>query len=121
MRPPVLGSVPINGSLPIYGKHKGTDAVFALAYNYTTVDFVRFIGSLRKSGYTEDIVIAVSPKEKLKPEVKEYLQMNDVVAYEFALECARKDICRLTENFLGFDPSFPSIDSYLTDMRTLVP
>lgn len=65
---PVLGPVPTNGAQPLYNiKHKGTDAIFALACNYPKLYYQRFVGSLRKFGYEEDIVLAVSPEEKMKP------------------------------------------------------
>lgn len=65
---PVLGPVPTNGAQPLYDiKHKGTDAIFALACNYPKLYYQRFVGSLRKFGYEEDIVLAVSPEEKMKP------------------------------------------------------
>jgi hypothetical protein len=67
---PVLGPVVTNGAQPLYDiKHKGTDAIFALACNYPKLYYQRFVGSLRKVGYTEDIVLAVSPEEKMKPGV----------------------------------------------------
>ncbi len=65
---PVLGPVPTDGAQPLYDiKHKGTDAIFALACNYPKLYYQRFVGSLRKIGYNEDIVLAVSPEEKMKP------------------------------------------------------
>jgi hypothetical protein len=114
MRPLVLGSIPTNGALPIFGKHKGTDAIFALAYNYSFVDFARFVGSLRRSGYTEDIVLGVSPREELKPEIQEYLQMHGVVSYEFQVECVAKDSCRLKDTFFGFVASLLSVTLFVS-------
>eukprot|EP01031_Cornospumella_fuschlensis_P031867 gene31867-38532_t len=56
---PVLGPVPTDGTKPLFDmQHKGTDAVFALACNYPKIYYQRFVGSLRKFGYQEDIVLA---------------------------------------------------------------
>ena len=103
---PVKGDIPTNGVKPLYGrKHKGTDAIFALATNYPKLYYERFVGSLRKAGYTDDIVLSVSPPEKMKPGVAEYLQQTDVVAYGFDVDCEGKDNCKLQNEFLGYpDP-----------------
>lgn len=68
-------------------QHKGTDAIMALACNYPTIYYKRFVGSLRKFGYTEDIVLAVSPVEKMKPGVEAYVKETGVVAYGFDVDC----------------------------------
>lgn len=48
---PVLGPIVTDGAQPLYGiKHKGTDAIFALACNYPKLYYQRFVGSLRKIG-----------------------------------------------------------------------
>lgn len=103
---PVLGPIPTNGAKPLFGiEHKGTDAIFALACNYPKVYYQRFVGSLRKFGYTEDVVLAVSPEEKMKPGVKEYLQKTNVVAYGFDVDCQGTDNCKFKDDFLGYpDP-----------------
>ena len=84
---PVLGSIPINGVKPIYGKHKGTDAIFALACKYPLSFYLRFVGTLRKFDYKEDIVLAVSPPEQMKPGVENYVIQSNVVAYGFDVDC----------------------------------
>jgi len=85
---PVLGPIPTNGAAPLFGvQHKGTDAIMALACNYPTIYYKRFVGSLRKFGYTEDIVLAVSPVEKMKPGVEAYVKETGVVAYGFDVDC----------------------------------
>lgn len=105
----------MSGARPLFRmKHKGTDAVFALAATYPKKYYQRFVGSLRKVGFTEDIVLAVSPVEKLRSGVEQYLQETGVIAYEFPVECLEQDSpralsgpdkCRLTEDFLGYtDP-----------------
>lgn len=103
---PVLGPVPTNGAVPLWDvKHKGTDAIFALACNYPTIYYKRFVGSLRKFGYTEDIVLAVSPVPKMKPGVEAYLKETNVVAYGFDVDCEGTDNCKLRDEFLGYpDP-----------------
>jgi hypothetical protein len=103
---PVLGPVPTSGAVPLWGvKHKGTDAIFALACNYPTIYYKRFVGSLRKFGYTEDVVLAVSPVEKMKPGVEAYLKETNVVAYGFDVDCQGTDNCKLRDEFLGYpDP-----------------
>lgn len=64
---PVQGPIPTNGAKPVFGfEHKGTDAIFALACKYPKIYYQRFVGTLRKFGYTEDIVLAVSPIPQMK-------------------------------------------------------
>ena len=103
---PVQGEIPTNGAKPLYGKkHLGGDAVFALACNYPKLYYQRFVGSLRKIGYKDDIVLAVSPPSKMKPGVEEYVKETDVVAYGFDVDCEGKDNCKLQDDFLGYpDP-----------------
>lgn len=104
---PVLGKPPGKGkAMPLYGvKHKGTDAIFALACNYPKLYYQRFVGTLRDVGYDDDIVLAVSPEIKMKPGVKEYVQQQRVVAYAFDVDCQGPDNCRLQDDFLGYpDP-----------------
>eukprot|EP01035_Chromulina_nebulosa_P019856 gene19856-25807_t len=103
---PVLGPIPTEGVKPLFGMmHRGTDAVFALACNYPKNFYQRFVGSLRKSGFSEDIVLAVSPIEKMKPGVEKYLQETNVIAYGFDVDCVGKDNCKLKDDFLGYpDP-----------------
>lgn len=103
---PILGEIPTHGVKPLYGKaHNGGDAIFALATNYPKLYYERFVGSLRKFGYTDDIVLSVSIPEKMKPGVAEYLQKTDCVAYGFDVDCKGKDNCKLRDDFLGYpDP-----------------
>ncbi len=103
---PVLGEIPTNGVKPLYGKkHNGGDAIFALATNYPKLYYERFVGSLRKFGFMDDIVLSVSIPEKMKPGVAEYLQKTDCVAYGFDVDCRGKDDCKLKDDFLGYpDP-----------------
>lgn len=103
---PVLGAIPTAGFKPLYGvKHDGGDAIFALACNYPKEYYQRFAGSLRKFGYKGDIVLAVSPPEKMKNGVGEYLKEINVVAYGFEVDCEGTDNCKLKDEVLGYpDP-----------------
>jgi len=56
-------------------------------------------------GYNDDIVLAVSPEEKMKPGIKEYVKSANIVAYGFDVDCAGTDNCKLKDDFLGYpDP-----------------
>lgn len=103
---PVLGPLPSNGAVPLYGiKHTGGDAVFALACNYPKNFYQRFVGSLRKSKFDGDVVLAVSPPSKMKPGVEEYIQEARVIPYAFEVDCMGVDNCKLKDDFLGYpDP-----------------
>jgi hypothetical protein len=97
----IVGKNPTNGTKPIYGTHTGRDAIFALACNYKIDLYKFFVGSLRKFGYKDDIVLAVSPIQKMHPGVQQYVQDTNVVAYEFDVDCKGKDQCKLKDEFLG--------------------
>lgn len=103
---PVLGPVATNGTKPLFSlQHSGGDAIFALACNYPKEFYQRFCGSLRKSGFTGDIVLAVSPVNKMKPGVEKYLKKLKVISYPFEVDCIGKDNCQLKDEFLGYpDP-----------------
>jgi len=62
------------------------DAVLALAVNYRIIDYVRFVGSLRRTGYTGDIVLAVSAK--MDGDSRRFLQAMDVIAYPVNFNCS---------------------------------
>lgn len=104
---PVLGPIPGKGSAtPLFGiQHQGKDAIFALACKYPKLYYERFVGTLRDAGYTDDIVLAVSPEPQMKPGVSQYIKDTNIVAYAFDVDCEGKDNCRLQEAFLGYpDP-----------------
>lgn len=103
---PVLGPLATNGSRPLHGRrHLGTDAVFALAAKYPKLYYQRFVGSLRKFGFKDDIVLGVSPVSEMKAGVEAYLESQSVLAYAFSVDCLGKDNCRLKDEFLGYpDP-----------------
>lgn len=98
---PVMGSISTNGTKPIFGSHTGRDAIFALACNYKKDLYQYFVGSLRKFGYNDDIVLAVSPQEKMHAGVEKYVREMNVVAYAFEVDCKGKDQCKLKDEFLG--------------------
>jgi hypothetical protein len=89
---------------PLFGrKHKGSDGIFALAAGYDLISFQRFIGSLKKCGYSEDIVLGVSPRSAMKVGVEDYIRLTGVVAYEFEVECGGHwgSTCKFDKKFLG--------------------
>lgn len=77
---------------PLWGlKHKSSgDAVFGLAFGYGVQEYKRFVGSLRKTGYQDDIVLATSTDDKMKPGVANYLRNQRVLSYPFGFECRKK-------------------------------
>lgn len=102
MPPPILGPRPVNGTRPMIGAHTGRDAIFALASGYYLELYKFFVGSLRRFGYEDDIVLAVSPKNQIHPEVLKYLIEKKVVGYGFEVDCKGKDSCKLKDNFYGY-------------------
>ena len=104
---PVIGKPPGEGkAMPLFGmKHKGTDAIFSISNNLPKLYYYRFVGTLRDSGYNDDIVLAVTPENQMKPAVKEYLQKTKVIAYAYDPYCESEQSCRLRDSFLGYpDP-----------------
>lgn len=59
----------------------GRDAILALAVNYRIIDYVRFVGTLRRTGYTGDIVLAVA--QNMDDRCRRFLMAMDVIACEF--------------------------------------
>lgn len=115
---PVLGTPPTNGTKPMVGSHSGRDAIFALAANYPLELFKFFVGSLRRFGFKDDIVLAVNPKKSMRPGTFQYLVETNVVGYGFEVDCRKKDDCRLQDSFFGCVCSFlREILSYSTDIR----
>lgn len=113
---PVKGHLATNGSKPLWNmKHKGTDAIMALACKYPVQFYKRFVGSLRKAGYSEDIVLAVSPVNQMKPGVETYLKDQQVVSYAFEVDCAGPDNCKLRDEFLGY-----AIHTYIRCLLCLI-
>jgi hypothetical protein len=82
------------GAQPLYGvKHSGGDAIFALACNYPKDYYMRFVGSLRKFGYDGDIVLAVSPPEKMHPGVGDYIKVFEKTVDSFFFRFLFLNIC----------------------------
>jgi hypothetical protein len=98
---PVLGPPSTNGTKPMTGSHSGRDAIFALAANYPLELFKFFVGSLRRFGYKDDIVLAVNPQKSMQPSTYQYLVETNVVGYGFEVDCRKKDDCRLRDSFFG--------------------
>jgi hypothetical protein len=98
---PVLGSPATNGTKPMIGSHSGRDAIFALAANYPLELFKFFVGSLRRFGFQDDIVLAVNPQKAMPPSTFQYLVENNVIGYGFEVDCRKKDDCRLRDSFFG--------------------
>jgi len=71
-------------------RNDSSDAsVFAMAQGYTLDTHRRFVGSLRKSGFTGTIMLATEPE--LKPGVEEYLLSKDVTILRLNYtECVHK-------------------------------
>ena len=61
----------------------GADAVMGLGFYPSVAQFQYFVGSLRKTGFRGDIVMAVGPRKKLKRKVEEYLKSQRVLSYPF--------------------------------------
>lgn len=74
---------------PTFGTHRPeVDAVFAFADGYSLSQYLGFVESLLATGFTGDIVLAVSHKKALKWGVEEYLRSRStVVVYEIEWEC----------------------------------
>jgi hypothetical protein len=75
---------------PIAGHHRpSVDVVVAFAAEYPLSNYVTFIESLRATGFTGDVVLAISPLDQRKTDVWEYLTEpnNHVVLYAPVLVC----------------------------------
>jgi len=81
---------------PLWGfRHDpGADAVMGLGFYPSVAQFQYFVGSLRKTGFRGDIVMAVGPKKKLKRKVEEYLRNQRVLSYPFEYSCSQKGMSR---------------------------
>jgi hypothetical protein len=95
--------------VPSFGYHRYTkDAILVFAEGYDLSVYMAFIESLLLTGYDGDLVLSIAKGEKLKPNVKEYLQsinnnnkssnnnnnvkggMN-IIAYEVDWSCYKSD------------------------------
>ena len=65
-----------------------------LGFYPSVAQFQYFVGSLRKTGFRGDIVMAVGPRKKLKRKVEEYLKSQRVLSYPFEYSCSQKGMSR---------------------------
>ena len=72
----------------------GADAVMGLGFYPSVAQFQYFVGSLRKTGFRGDIVMAVGPRKKLKRKVEEYLRNQRVLSYPFEYSCSQNGMSR---------------------------
>ena len=75
---------------PVAGTHRREeDAVIAFAAEYPLSNYISFIESLRVTGFTGDIILAISPLDMRKEDVWEYLTEpdNHIVLYAPVLTC----------------------------------
>jgi hypothetical protein len=80
---------------PAFGSHRpSNDAILVFAEGYDLSIYLAFVESLKGTGYEGDLVLSISAEDKLKPDVKKYLQSVNsqadgvnVVAYEVEWSC----------------------------------
>ena len=86
---------------PTFGFHRShVDAVLAYAEGYTLAYYMMFIETLKETGFSGDVVLAIADKSIIKRNVEEYLrtyarndasttddQMLHVVVYQASLVC----------------------------------
>lgn len=103
---------------PSFGAHRQeADAVFVFAAEYGLNTYICFVESLRKTGFTGDIVFAVSTLDLKDVYTREYLSEpnNGIVTYELTLKCFNAEmeevnsakggmrVCNLDELWAGTD------------------
>jgi len=86
----------VKNTQPIIGNHRSNKpVVISLAYGYDHEHDRRFVGTLRETGYTGDIVIGLEPN--INPRRKlhrlQYFIMLDVVVYTVDLGCNAQGRC----------------------------
>jgi hypothetical protein len=74
---------------PTYGEHRAdADAVFVFAAEYGLNTYICFVQSLRKTGFTGDIVFAVSILDMKEKGVEPYLRNSpNIITYVLELNC----------------------------------
>mmetsp|Transcript_28365 Transcript_28365/g.59908 ORF Transcript_28365/g.59908 Transcript_28365/m.59908 type:complete len:662 (-) Transcript_28365:193-2178(-) len=83
---------------PAFGSHHpSSDAILVFAEGYDLPIYLAFVESLVNTGYSGDLVFSISNEEKLKPDVKQYLQSKNsdsggvnIVAYEVDWSCFKQ-------------------------------
>jgi len=90
---------------PTFGVHRSDrDAVMAYAEGYNIPYYMMFVETLKATGFTGDVVLAIASPSYIKPDVEDYLrtfalntdadpdddQMH-VVVYQLPLECTNSD------------------------------
>jgi len=90
---------------PTYGVHRpARDAVMAYAEGYNLAYYMSFVETLRETGFTGDVVLAIASAKFIRRDVDDYLRTyalsadadpNDnqmhVVVYQLPLECENAD------------------------------
>lgn len=60
---------------PAFGRHRSVrDAVFAYAEGYRLPSYMMFIETLKATGFSGDVVLAIAEKRIIKPDVEDYLR-----------------------------------------------
>jgi hypothetical protein len=78
---------------PTFGTHRyNQDVVMAYAEGYSLPYYIMFIETLRKTGFTGDIVLAIAHYSLLADHVEEYLRQSEhVVVYIHEMHCYESD------------------------------
>jgi len=86
---PPIPRIPADMGLPLWGaEHRPkANVVMGLALNYQEKDHMRFAGTLRRAGYTGDIVIATQMENRMARTTRQYLQDMRVICYPFNPIC----------------------------------
>lgn len=78
---------------PTLGSHRPSkDAVFSCAEGYDLHVYALFVTSLRETGFDGDIVLSVSNRDEIKPEVFDFLEYHSnhgLVVYEGKIETVK--------------------------------
>jgi hypothetical protein len=91
---------------PTFGRHRSDqDAVFAYSEGYRLPYYMMFMETLKETGFTGDVVLAIAEKRIIKPDVEDYLRTfalqeeedddddgeMHVVVYQTPLQCEERD------------------------------
>jgi hypothetical protein len=94
---------------PTFGRHRsGKDAVFAYAEGYKLSYYMMFLETLKETGFSGDVVMAIAERRIVKPDVEDYLKTYaldsetiseheeddgemHVVVYQTPLDCEERD------------------------------